>query len=287
MKILLPPVIDRTFMIRGPEGGWGWDLRDEELTVASSAPLKLIEPVALSMLSAWGEFHRTRLNNTLQIDPSTRGSYAYKVGLLSVIAGHEAVSRLPGIAAPVVLFFESDLRTGLDDTLSLLRIAHSLTEGVLEHCLEDLCRNVFHHAKTHGGGAHVSASYHKKTRRVQLGVADCGCGIARDIKDHFGDDLNDVEAVTAALEPKVSGSRTPGMNMGVGLYVIRRLVLAARGTLWIHTGDVLAEASARSSPRLLFSGPSADPAGDLCGAGRARQLLSSTGGEGTCEAPRR
>lgn len=49
-----------------------------------------------------------------------------------------------------------------------------------------------------------------------------------------------------ALEPKVSGSAIPDVNMGVGLYVVRRLAMAARGAFWIRTGRIVVSASSEA-----------------------------------------
>ncbi len=200
------------------------------------------------MLSAWAHHHRTKRNNSLALLPSLRNAGAFKSSLLTTLSGAGTpTSRDPRLLAPLVMFTETELSTErIDDAIETLRIAHQPTEDVLQHCLEDLCRNVFHHARTDGGGAHLSVGISPNQKFVRLGIADCGQGIARDIQNTHGAQLSDVRAVQLALEPKVSGSATPSYNMGVGLYLVRRMVLAARGAMRIHTGNVLVEISSSS-----------------------------------------
>lgn len=96
----------------------------------------------------------------------------------------------------------------------------------------------------------MAASYDPATGLVRLGVADCGQGIAADIRDRYGSEFEEGQAVEMALEPKVSGSQDEDLNQGVGLYIVRRLALAGEGAFWIKTGHQVVSASAHS-PDLL------------------------------------
>ena len=234
--IVVPPVVRLEDLVTGPNGGWAWQepLEAGLALSVSEPPLRRIVPVGVAMFSAWADFHRRR-GQAPSVDASLRSPYAYKVGLLSC-----------NLIGPSASQVESDLfAAAWEDEVNRLGIPDQETRETVRHCLEDLCRNVFQHARTRGGGAHIAASYDPSTRLVSLGVADCGRGIAEDIQENLGPELSDVDAVKLALEPKISGSHAPELNEGVGLYIVRRLALAAEGAFWVRTGRVVARASAR------------------------------------------
>ncbi|MBL4846966.1 MAG: DUF4325 domain-containing protein [Planctomycetes bacterium] len=183
----------------------------------------------------------------VQVAESLKSPFAFDSGLLSALAGRATTRDPRGAIQRAVLRQQGELVGDLlADCVDRLGIGQAMSDVVL-HSLEDLCRNVFHHAATQGGGAHVTMSHDRGRRLVRLGVADCGRGIAQDIRSNYGDSLSDVQAVTAAIQPKVSGrSAQSGLNLGVGLYVVRKLALAAKGAFWIRTGSVRVQASATS-----------------------------------------
>lgn len=245
--VVLPPQVRLHDLVLGPEGGWRWEGEEApDLTIAiSRPPATHVEPVGLAMLSAWADFQRS-VGREPRLDPSVKCPLTWQIGLLSRLAGRDAPRQRKHTLGPWVIRSEpAFVQNAWFDDIDRLGIPDEGTRDVVAHCLEDLCRNVFQHAQTRGGGAHVAASYDPSSRLVRLGVADCGQGIARDIREHHGEDLSEIGAVRLALEPQVSGSREPDLNQGVGLYVVRRLALAAEGALWVRTGRVVATASGR------------------------------------------
>lgn len=90
----------------GPPEGWSWDEGGEsEIGVSiSPSPFLYVEPVGLAMLSAWADYQRQRLGRRVRIDTSMRTPYAYKVGLLSRLAGErQAGPRRANLLVPTVL----------------------------------------------------------------------------------------------------------------------------------------------------------------------------------------
>jgi anti-sigma regulatory factor (Ser/Thr protein kinase) len=197
------------------------------------------------MFSAWGTRRRAR-GWPVRIDDTLKSPYAWKSGLLAILAGRQIPPSAKHQLPPSVFVSEHTMATKIDDLMEGLAIPDGSTEQAVQHAIEDLCRNVFHHAATNGEGAHVAASFDHVAGRVRIGVADCGRGIARDIRDNLGDEMTDAQAVRIAVEPEVSGSAQLGLNRGVGLYIVRRLALAAKGAFWIRTGRVLVTASSIS-----------------------------------------
>ena len=178
---------------------------------------------------------------------------------------------------PTLFQSESALADTLDALIKALNIPDAAIAAAAVHIIEDLTRNVFHHASTKGGGAHVSARYDPHDRTLRIGVADCGQGIIRDMRAHISAELGDVDAVAAAMEPEISGSTQPGVNRGVGLYVVRRLALACRGALWLKSGRVLVDNSSRT-PEALAVDPVVDGA-EWCGCAVGVMLRLGTIGD--------
>lgn len=245
-RFTLPDLHSLAALGEGPAGGWGWSLDGDdnlvEVTVAK--PPAQIEPVAAAMLAAWATHHRRR-SRSLRITGPLQSPLAFRTGLLTALAGrlHSRCAE-PGLLRPVQMLGEHTMTDELAPLIEQMRIPDEQTSDAALHILEDLGRNVFHHARTCGEGAHFAASYNRDDRLLRLGVADCGQGIARDLQVHVSPKLSDAEAVEVALEPQISGSAQPGINRGVGLYVVRRLALAAHGAMWIKTGKILVEFSA-------------------------------------------
>lgn len=229
----------------GPVEGWSWDAPHEVTVRVQAGPICWAEPVGLAMLSAWAGRRRAR-SWPVRLDDSMKSPYAWKSGLLALLAGRRPPPAGKHHLPPSLFVNEGVVATQIDDLMDGLAIPDRSTEQAVQQAIEDLCRNVFHHASTNGEGAHVAASYDPAAGRIRIGIADCGKGIARDIQENLGRDLTDVQAVRIAVEPEVSGSAQIGINRGVGLYVARRLALAAKGAFWIRTGRVLVTASALS-----------------------------------------
>lgn len=242
-RIRLPALDSLAALGDGPAGGWGWTPDEAVVEITASRPPTMIEPVAAAMLAAWAAHHRRRSRSIL-IDHALQSPAAYRSGLLTALAGRAHLKEAePCLLRPVRVCDEVEMEAKLRPLVEGMNLPDEVTADAALHILEDLCRNVFHHARTGGEGAHFAASYDPDVQLVRLGVADCGQGIAADIKANVSPQLSDVEAVEVAFEPQVSGSSVPGVNRGVGLYVVRGLALATHGAVWIKTGRIVVEFS--------------------------------------------
>lgn len=243
--LTIPSTLRLEALSEGPQEGWSWDDSREIAVRVAEGPFRWAEPVGLAMFSAWAK-RRQMLGLGVRIDDSLKSPSAWKLGLLLALAGRPQSGGLPNHIPPCSFTSESHMSGRIDELVEGLAIHDAATESAVQHAVEDLCRNVFDHASTNGQGAHIAASYEPSTGRVRIGVADCGKGIARDMQETYGSELSDLQAVRMAIEPEVSGSKQPGSNRGVGLYVARRLALAARGAFWVRTSGIQATASSLS-----------------------------------------
>lgn len=262
----LPNPLRLDALVEGPASGWLWNADADRLRVAAAGgPLQVIEPVAVAMLGAWAAHQRLE-GRRIELGPGMQTPAAYKAGLLTALAGSE--TKFTGepsahqrrVWMRLATESEAEPETGLvREAVEALEIPrHDPTFTTLAHCAEDLARNVFHHAASRGG-AHVAASFDIKSRLVRLGVADCGRGIAADMRPNYPSVSDDEDLVRMALEPNVSGrSAQKALNRGVGLYVVRRLALAGRGAFWVRTGAVRVDATSSTpesfDPRVDSSG---------------------------------
>ena len=252
IELTLPAVLDLTWLSQGPVGGWQWarPAQDEDEVVrvrTRTPPVTWAEPVGLAMLAAWSRFQRTRAARAVIVEDSLRGPFTWQSGMLPALTGQpRAGSRVINFALQPTIFHTEGELSNVADCIEALSISDEATKQAAVQIIEDLARNVFHHASPQGGGAHVAARYDRQDQTLRIGVADCGKGIPRDIREHLCEQLEDRDAVAVAMEPEISGSAQPGINRGVGLYFVRRLALASRGALWLKTGRVVVNISQRT-----------------------------------------
>lgn len=258
------------------------------MTVRTDDTVVWAEPVGLAMLSAWSRFQRERAGRAVLVDDSVRGPFTWRSGLLSALSGRpRAGGSVVGHALHPTLFASEPDLQGLEGLVEKLEIPDAAIHDTAIHIIEDLARNVFHHASSRGGGAHVAALYDPSERTLRIGVADCGQGIARDMRAHLSEDLGDVDAVAAAMEPEISGSSQPGINRGVGLYVVRRLTLACRGALWLKSGGVLVDISPRTPDAIVVDPVVEGAEWSGCAVGVMLRLGSITSFQSSMESIRR
>ena len=242
-------------LLAGPAEGWHWEAEGDALPIhllCRKPPLSFVEPMAVSMLGAWA-FHQRHLGREIIIDDTVKSPVAFNSGLLSAIAGRDKGPSSSTDHHFVRLTFERDALDVLDPLVERMNLPDH-AERVAVHCLSDLADNVFHHASTRGQGAFCSIAFDRESRRVRLAVADCGRGIPASIKPNYDGALDDETSLRLALEPEFSGmSARPEVNRGVGLYVVRRLALAANGAFCAVTEGLSVRASALSPSAFIPS----------------------------------
>lgn len=118
----------------------------------------------------------------------------------------------------------------------------------ISYALTELLNNAMSHARLKGHGdacVWVASQYYRKTGRLQLAVVDNGCGMLETLRYHASlRDLprkTDLEAILAALRPRVSCNRDLGVfndsvNQGIGLTTTARIAEHAGGRLVVVSG---------------------------------------------------
>jgi anti-sigma regulatory factor (Ser/Thr protein kinase) len=112
-----------------------------------------------------------------------------------VIQSHEGAGRfvpLTQIKTP------EDLKGAISDLIPLLHAASSVADPI-RYVISELGRNVLEHSDSPVGGF-VCAQYYRDKKRISIGMADAGIGIASAIqKSHSFS--NEPDAVRLALTP--------------------------------------------------------------------------------------
>jgi hypothetical protein len=198
-----------------------------------------LDPIALSMISAWGAWCRRKGKQIRVENIGRHADYAARMKLFehlgvdysSGVKEHEEAGRFLPIRqvkdrkqVPPIIGDISALLHLDDDPESL---------AAVQYCVSELLRNVLEHSNAPDGAFVCAHRFTKKApHRVTIAVADCGQGIAR----HLGDShpealLNDSIALGLALRPGITGAKkgiygTPD-NAGAGLFITRCI---AKGT---------------------------------------------------------
>ncbi|MEY3014257.1 MAG: hypothetical protein RIT45_2992 [Pseudomonadota bacterium] len=203
-----------------------------------------IDPAAVAMTSALAAFREHRDADALGVANRLRCPASYRTGLLSALAGREIGPNMRRFRREGLLDASHDWHA---DAAKPADEDHPIA-GLLVHCIEDVARNVFHHAGAGAIGAHV-AWRHEATdsgSRWHVAVADTGKGIIQDIRKAQRGHVTPEDALDLAFSPQYSGSAQPGINQGVGLYVVRSVTLRLGGGIRVWTDDYLFEALSRT-----------------------------------------
>jgi len=118
----------------------------------------------------------------------------------------------------------------------------------ISYALAELLNNALSHARLKGytdARVWIASQYYPQKGRLQLAVVDNGCGIFETLKEHSElskyQHKTDLEAILAALHPRVSCNRDLGIyedseNAGIGLTTTSRIADHANGHLAIISG---------------------------------------------------
>lgn len=121
----------------------------------------------------------------------------------------------------------------------------------LHYLFSELLENALTHAKRAGykdARAWVAAQYYLRNDRIRLAVVDDGCGLLRSLERHPRlPEKSHKAAIRLAFEPRVTCNPdlevrpNETVNQGVGLTVIREIVVRGRGALRLVSGDTMLE----------------------------------------------
>ena len=131
-----------------------------------------------------------------------------------------------------------DLRNAIANLIPLLHAAPSVADPI-RYVVSELGRNVLEHSQSPVGGF-VCAQYYKNQKRIAIGMADAGIGVAAAIR-HSHKAASERTALKLALTPGISGA-TPRIggnetNAGAGLFFIRSIAKVSGNYFLIYSGS--------------------------------------------------
>lgn len=210
-----------------------------------------VEPLALSMIAAWGAWCRRQGYKIRVENLGKHAAYAARMRLFQ----HLEVEFEPGLTEreeagrflPLTQVRNRTDVTGVIANISAMLHLQQDPESLaaVQYSISELLRNVLEHSGS-TDGAFVSAHRYTQTdpHRVTVAVADCGQGITSHLSQRFPElGTDDTTALGLAMQPGVTGA-LPGMygtseNAGAGfhhtLYSKRnwRILLTLFRTCWI------------------------------------------------------
>lgn len=226
-----------------------FNLSETRATLTLHPKWMYIEPFALSMIAAWAGWCQA---HSLDVDvPSiTRtADYAWRMNLFQYLpvdyhpprTEHEEAGRFMPIKN---VRNNSEAKAAIADISALLHLTdYPESLAAVQYCISELIRNVLEHSGS-TQGAYVSAHNFARAnpRRVAIGVADCGMGIASNLsRAHPEAQESDRRALQLALEPGITGA-VPGVygtpdNAGAGLFITRAIAKGTGGYFLIYSGN--------------------------------------------------
>ena len=130
-----------------------------------------------------------------------------------------------------------DLRNAIGNLIPLLHAARPVADPI-RYVVSELGRNVLEHSQSPVGGF-VCAQYYRNQKRIAIGMADAGIGIATAIRQSHKA-TTEAAALKLALTPGISGA-TPKIggnetNAGAGLFFIRSIAKVSGNFFLIYSG---------------------------------------------------
>jgi anti-sigma regulatory factor (Ser/Thr protein kinase) len=148
-----------------------------------------------------------------------------------------------------------DLRNAIGNLIPLLHAAKPVADPI-RYVVSELGRNVLEHAQSPVGGF-VCAQYYKNQKRIAIGMADAGVGIATAIRQSHKA-TTEKAALKLALTPGISGA-TPRIggnetNAGAGLFFIRSIAKVSGNFFLIYSGSTDYKLSRSQPDRSVLHG---------------------------------
>lgn len=122
----------------------------------------------------------------------------------------------------------------VDVVLKSLEIKSRSSLAGLEWCLSEITDNVSTHAGSDIGGF-LQLESHKSSSRIACCIADGGRGILASLREGYPGLRDDMEAISAAVKPRVT--RNSSVGQGNGLYGSLAIAHAAAGSFAVTSGQ--------------------------------------------------
>lgn len=206
-----------------------------------------LEPHALVMAAAWGA-EQIATGRKIKVKNQSRAKYAARMKLFEhlqvpvdyEIHEHEEAGRF----VPITQVRDSTAIKGvIADISALLHLQEDPeTLAAVQYCLSELLRNVLEHSGSENGAFVCAQNFRTGTPpRVEIAVADCGCGIPEHLLRKFSDASDyDSDIIAMALRPGITGA-IPGVygtpdNAGAGLFITRCIAKGSGGYFFAASG---------------------------------------------------
>lgn len=207
-----------------------------------------VEPMALSMVAAWGAWCRRNGKSVSVENLDRRAAYSARMRLFQ----HLGVDYNPGVIEheeagrflPVNQVVTRDQVAGVIGDISALLHLEDDPESLaaVQYCVSELLRNVLEHSGSPDGAFVCAHRYTGDTTpRVTIAVADCGRGISSHLgRVHPEAALDDMVALGLAMRPGITGAqRGPygtSDNAGAGLFITRCIAKGTGGYFLLISG---------------------------------------------------
>ncbi len=208
-------------------------------SLAFSQEGTFLEPVALALLAAWGQY---QLGKGCTISCENIGgegaAYAWRMKLFEFLRVPFQTARKPHDSGdrfiPLTEIVTNDELSSFVESLGdVLHLSDVQQRDTIKYCFSELVRNVLEHAGN--VPAFACAQYYERLGRVSVGVADCGRGI----RASFGSRhpaADDREALSLAMTPGISGATSTRENAGAGLFFIKSIARYSGGGFLLASG---------------------------------------------------
>lgn len=133
-----------------------------------------------------------------------------------------------------------DLTHAISSLIPLLHAPPEVADPI-KYVFSEIVRNVLEHSRS-PIGAFVCAQYYQRSKKISIGVADCGIGILGHMRQHHNVS-NSRDAILLALQPGITGTTNrPGgtpYNAGAGLFFTKSISLLSRNYFMVYSGDAI------------------------------------------------
>lgn len=232
-----------------------------------------IEPIALSMIAAWGAWCNRNRKKIKVYNLKTQPEYAARMHLFDFIKvnytarykEHEESGRFLPLRC---IKSRSEIQSVMGDISAMLHLDQDQESlAATQYCLSELLRNVCEHANSEDGAFICAHNFRGKgPHRITMAVADCGIGIRAHLSTNHPDIKNsDRFALQKAMTSGVTGA-SPGMygspeNAGAGLFITRSIAKTTGGYFEILSGNAVYRLRRNNQNQLkLFQDPFLDSA---------------------------
>lgn len=222
-----------------------------------------VHPFALALAACAGAMAKHNSWTTSGVIPNVRSApYLVRMKLFDhldvpvpqTIEEHEESGKFVPITQ---IRTSEDLRNTIANLIPLLHAAPAVADPI-RYVISELGRNVLEHSQSPVGGF-VCAQYFRNRKRIAIGMADAGIGIASAIR-HSHKAASEALAMKLALTPGISGA-TPRIggnetNAGAGLFFIRSIAKVSGNFFLMYSGNTNYKLLRKQQSRnLLFSDP--------------------------------